>query len=87
MDRPTDARGVGDMSSDLHTDTQVRDSLTALDGWRMEWDLERVPGVIAVYDRSGVLQWHLSGVIDRKRLEREKESFLSEHGPEQLRLF
>jgi len=53
----------------------------------MEWDLERVPGVIAVYDRAGVPQWHLSGAIDRKRLEREKESFLSEHGPEQLRLF
>jgi len=62
-------------------------TLHALDGWRLEWDLERVPAEIVAYDAEGVQQWHLSGTIDVKRLGREKAQFLSEHGPEQLRLF
>jgi len=62
-------------------------TLTALDGWRLEWDLDRVPAAIIAYDACGVQKWHLSGEIGEKRLEREKASFLGEHGPEQLRLF
>ena len=63
-------------------------TLHALDGWRLEWDLERVPAEIVAYDAKGVQKWCLWGVaVDAKRLGREKAQFLSEHGPEQLRLF
>lgn len=62
-------------------------TFTALDGWRLEWNLDNVPSVITAYDSGGIQQWHLSGFIDRGRLEREKAVFKSEHGPEQLRLF
>ena len=66
-------------------DTQVH-TLTALDGWRLEWILSD-DLIITAYDAQGVQQWCWQGGIDYTRLERERETFLSEHGPEQLRLF
>jgi hypothetical protein len=69
-------------------DIQVgMNTLHALDGWRLEWDLDRVPAMIIAYNAEGVQKWCLSGELNYRRLKREKDAFLGDHGPEQLRLF
>ena len=59
---------------------------TALDGWRMAWNLDATPQQIDVWDGNGVPQYTISGTIGRCKLERDIKQFILEHGFVQGRL-
>ena len=59
----------------------------ALDGCKIDWDLASPTHTIWFYSVDGRVVSHISGSISQKRLEREIDQFLGEHGPEQLALF
>ena len=54
-------------------------SRTALDGWRMAWNLGTTPQQIDVWDNRGVPQYTISGAIGERKLEREIKQFVLEH--------
>ncbi len=52
---------------------------TALDGWRMAWNLDTTPQQIDTWNADGVPQYTISGEMDQQYLEREVKAFLKGH--------
>ena len=61
-------------------------SRTALDGWRMAWDISTAPGQtqcgpgrIDTWNEAGTPQVTISGEMDQQYVEREVKAFLKGH--------
>lgn len=54
------------------------------DGWRLEWNLARLPHAIRVYNAGTVLQYNISGDIPHRHLDREIRQFLRDHAKQQM---
>ncbi len=62
-------------------------TIRAADGWRLEYDLDAVPGDICVYNASGRAQVSASGEITQAHVDRWLAWFRRDHDtPQQLSL-